>query len=288
MDTPSTIQTPVTTPGVSMGRGDPERAERPAQNGWLHPRFVACLLLMIASIAAMYLIPLMQNLAPRKLPLPLRKPLYLLDKAKLAPEYDLHPSQPDPFSHEMLETLGTDEYLNWNVISKRSERSSPTYIANVVVTYYTGQPDMVPHIPQDCMGASGWTLERETRAPLHIRGVGAPDDTIEAAVCEFSPPGGARDRNIRRTVLYFFYTNGAYKNDRLGVRLAQSSLSDKYAFYSKIELTFMDDTGRRMASRDETVEAAEPLLQKLLPALLASHYQNWADIKNDKPPVVGQ
>lgn len=268
---------------------EPERAPAPPSlNGWTHPRFLTCVVLLIAFIGAMYLIPLMRNLAPRKLPLPLRQPLYRLDKAKLAPEYDLHPSQPETFSHEMLETLGTDQYWSWNWIAKRVDRSSPTYIANVVVTYYTGQPDMVPHVPQDCMAASGWNLERESRATVQVPGVGAPNDQIELAACEFTPPSGARDRSVRRTVLYFFYTNGRYENDRLGVRLAQSSLQDKYAYYSKIEMGFEDDGGHRWASRDESVAAAEMLLRKLLPALLADHFQDWTDIRNGRQPIVAQ
>jgi hypothetical protein len=51
----------------------------------------------------------------------------------------------------------------------------------------------------------------------------------------------------------------------------------RHAYYAKIELTFMDDpenprTAPLPAGREESLAAAGPLLQKLLPVLLADHF----------------
>lgn len=280
MNSPTTIRTPA---GPELS---PSHAARPApaRKGWTEPRYLACVGLLAAFIAVLLMIP-----APaRKLGLPLKQPLYLLDKTKLGPEYELSPVQPEPFSHETIDTLGTEEYLSWNIIARHAARDSAAAVANVFVTYYTGQPDMVPHVPQDCMSASGFQLKRESADHVTVRGVAAPQDQVPLAVCEFTPPQGARSASGERTVMYFFLCNGEYQTDRYGVRLAQSkNLTGRYAYYAKIELTFMDESGRRSAKRDEAVAAAGPLLQKLLPALLAGHFQDWAAIQRGAAPVVG-
>ena len=61
-------------------------------------------------------------------------------------------------------------------------------MAKVFVSYYTGQPDMVPHIAEVCMVAGG--LEPEGKpgtAFVQVPGVGAPDDRIPVRVVTARP-----------------------------------------------------------------------------------------------------
>lgn len=283
----SLVDAQATPPPTTAARSPKAREPvRNMWNGWARPRFLACIAVMLVAGFSLYVLPKMFDLTPHKLSLPLRQPLDRLDKALLAPEYGLHASQPDPFSGETIETLGTDQYLSWNLVCRGRDRSDAAYLSNVVVTYYTGQPDMVPHVPQECMQATGFQLEHEWTDTIQVTGVGAPGDQIKIKVCEFSPAQGGADRSSWRRVLYLFYCNGRFETERLGVQIAQANFKDKYAYYSKIELNFFGESGHRNATREESVAAAQPLLQKLLPALLAHHYQNWADITAGKAPVI--
>src|SRR5690606_28431599 len=73
----------------------------------------------------------------QKEPLALRKPLHLLSVAKLGPEYGLHPRQPEPLSGDLVENLGTEQYLDWRLIDRGRSPDDPAYLARLFITYYT-------------------------------------------------------------------------------------------------------------------------------------------------------
>ena len=79
--------------------------------------------------------------------------------------------------------------------------------------------------------------------------------------------------------MYFFYANGRYVTTRSAVRLAIHDPADRYAFYMKLELSFTDASGRRMATEDQTVAAARRLLEKLMPILWRDHLPDWEALK---------
>jgi hypothetical protein len=262
-------------------------AARPGRR-WCSARYVAGLLLLLVSAASMQAVARVLRLYTTKLPVPLRQPLDRLDRGKLLPEYSLHPIPVPPLREETLETLGTRELLDWYLVDAARPRGDPERVAHVFITYYTGRPDMVPHVPDECWTAGG---QEQAAAPetieLEVPGAGAPQDRIPARLLRFrsAPRRGALGLSGGEpgppvTVVYFFLTNGRYVTTRNSVRLAQSNLWDRYAYYSKIELVFGDDyPPRRFADRDQSIHAAARLLRKLMPILLADHYADWESLQ---------
>jgi hypothetical protein len=225
----------------------------------------------------------------QKQPVPLKRALAAMDPRKLMPEYELHAFQDEPLSHDMLETLGTDEYLAWRIVDRNREWPDPACVAHLFVSYFTGKPDLVPHVPEECIQAGGANLVGlpET-VEIPVPGVGAPQDRIAVRVLTFEaargggaalPAGPAGVDTFR--VLYFFHVNGKYRTTRYEVRLAQKSLFDKYAYYAKIEVRFGDHAGRQHADRDQSVAALGPLLRKIMPILLEDHLADWEALNSD-------
>ncbi len=259
-------------------------------------RYLVCLGLLIVSAVGMRLLAVRMQWFLDKAPLPLRKPLSLLDQSALRPWYELAAVQPPPLDEDLLENLGTREYLNWYLVDRRRRPSDPTYLARLFVTYHTGKPDMVPHNPRECLAAGGWTLVDDRTETFEIRRPGDGVVRIPVSVLRFEPPGPQSvwsldtGQNPSLTVVYFFYANGRYMTTRAAVRAAIHNPADRYAFYMKVEISFTDASGRRMAGPDETVAAARRLLEKLMPILWRDHLPDpdAARPTNDEPAQGGR
>jgi hypothetical protein len=223
----------------------------------------------------------------RKEAVPLRKSLAALDRNRLGPEYTLHAVPPATIPDEVIESLGTEEFANLRLVDLSKERGDPTSVAHLFVTYYTGKPDMVPHVPDECYQAGGYDPLGAQSAELHVPGVGAEGDRIPVRVLAFGLRGegllatAPKAEQQRMYVMYFFNTNGAYVTTRNQVRLKTASLFDKYAYYAKIEGRFTDYSMQRTAGEQESVAAMEKLMRKVMPILLEEHFADWAKLKEE-------
>ena len=256
-------------------------------------RFYACVAILLLVAVGMQAASGILGTYFRKAPLPLKRSLDLLDQSKLRPEYAPHRIQPAPLSHEAVVNLGTEEYLNWNLTDQRCERGDPTEMARLLITYHTGGPGLVPHRPKECHAAGGEELVNETLIEVSVRDCDDVEHTFPVSVLEFElprrraagVPGGSSEPQ-RLVVAYFFYVNGRYVTTRTSVRRAVSNLWDRFAYYSKIEISFSDDSFRRFPDREQAVAATERLLQRLMPILWEDHYQDWEAIESGAPPVI--
>jgi hypothetical protein len=249
------------------------------------PRFYVCFSILLLSAFTLQGLAAALNLYLRKAPVPLRAPLYAMDQTKLAPEFELHPIQPEPLPHEAVSALGTEEYLQWDLVDVSLPSSDPVRSPHVFITYYTGQPDPVPHTPDNCIATSGWRIVSSRTELVPVPGAGAPDDLVPVRVLEAEPPVppragvlGADQELPRRTVLYFFHVNGRYRTQRDEVRWVQANLLERYAYYAKIEISFTDGARRQFASREQSLSALPRLLGKLLPILLNDHFADWEQL----------
>jgi hypothetical protein len=220
----------------------------------------------------------------QKQPLPLKKSLYQLDVSKLLPEFELHPKQPPPLDHDTIETLGTEHYHGWNLVNRGLGKTDPARWCNVFVTYHTGKPDMVPHNPKECQQAGGLSLEGEHIVDFTVE-AGGRKLVIPVSLLEFGVPGAPLGSQ-RRIVAYFFWTNGRFVTERIQVRRAMQNLSDRYAYYTKVEMWFGNPEQRLVADFESTKKAVAVLLGKLMPVLMSDHYQEWDAIRAGAPPIV--
>ena len=226
----------------------------------------------------------------RKSALPLKRSLGELDPARLLPEYRPNRVQPPPLSEELIENLGTREYLQLNLVDQERNRSDPTALAHVFITYHTGQPDPVPHNPEECRSAAGMIKRSGTNIEVSVPGPDGREQVIPVSVLEFELPKqevqlSRNGRVAHQFVAYFFYANGHYATTRTGVRFAISNIWDRYAYYSKIEVSFSGVDGREYADRQQTIDATRRLLRKLMPILWEDHYQAWEAIEQGASPV---
>ena len=175
-------------------------------------------------------------------------------------------------SPEEVEALGTEEYIQW-VFSDTSveNRDNPLAVVTVFLTYYTGAPDQVPHIPNVCYLGSGFSIKDDYGISFSMPALGDLGKDVPLQVVTFEKAG--MFRRLSPTVCYLFSVNGKLKGSRDAVRLALSNPRDRYAYFSKIEVRF----GRGFVDPppEEVVRAAKEVMSTLLPILVNNHYPEW-------------
>jgi hypothetical protein len=249
-----------------------------------------CVGILLAAAASMQGLASYFEVTFHKSATPLQRPLIAMDIGKLSPEYKLNAIQPPPINEEVLASLGTEEYLQWNLDDLDVPRDDPTRLAHLFITYYD-KPDAAPHNPKECYAAAGADLVDETHVTIETPGPHGDAVQIPVCVLEFarrsrSPLIGSQSDSVQ-VVAYFFYANGKYETTRYGVRTAIAGLRDKYAYYSKIEVSFSDArSGAKLADREETIRATRKLLRKVMPILWSDHYQDWEALKSGAAPIV--
>lgn len=232
-----------------------------------------------------------------KKPVPLRHTLILLPATMGT--WELFHEDP-PLSAEMLEALGTEQYISRIYRDTTWPENEPGSLARLHVAYYTGTADTVPHVPDRCFVAGGMvgldkgsaTLELEgdayRPAPGEAEGflypaqLGShtriPSRTIEATTFTF-----ADAKNTQRTenVLYFFVANGKFLASPDMVRLHGFDPRDRYSYYCKVEVQLLGVSDKQLAA-----ERAEALLAHALPEIMAC-LPDWVEVTEGRWPRDG-
>ena len=244
----------------------------------------------------------------RKESVPLRRTLNTIDD-DLGPwdraiGKDGEPKPDSIFGMEMIEGLGTDLYLDR--LLANGDRQ-----INVHVAYYTGMIDDVPHVPERCWDANGMTqsmspqiydldlviegatvedspLNRATGEPyprVDVVNLGKPVPVhlpigdAKMTVTQFDPD--SKKPRFKQVGGYFFIANGRMAPSARDVRMMAFDPSEKYAYYCKIQLSYLttiqsgdsDD-----AAVEEFLEIAEDLIPRLLPEVM-NCLPDWPSIE---------
>jgi hypothetical protein len=210
--------------------------------------------------------------------IPCRKPLCQMDRDSLGPYRFLQASTlPGTF----LAALGTDNYLSWLVEDSRADRGSPVRYAYIFVTYDTGKATLVPHTPDVCMRGAGYEPKQAHENKTIPVAALAPGETeVPVRVLTFVKSDVCDREEL--TVIYTFHCNGQFTASRTRVRQLINNPLDRYAYFSKVEVSFSGrPTGQGGASREESVEAARDLLNYLLPVLRQDHYPDWEAVRRE-------
>ncbi len=214
-------------------------------------------------------------------------------------------NESEPLSPDEIKGLGTEMYISRfyvdttvNDIDEKDfmrGRFTPGSIIRLHIAYYTGTPDTVPHVPQQCYVAGG-------RQPLGIdtvrlnlcdtcrpdpdsryvlattsdgTSVRLPRDHTDATVFSYMSP---ERRNSTEHVTYFFVANGKFLVDQNAVRLHGFDPRDEYSYYCKVEVL-------PWLVSDSEISGAlvESFLKSFMPEIMAC-LPDWVEVEQGRWP----
>jgi len=193
----------------------------------------------------------------------------------------------------MLEELGTRSYLDRTYAIDGDPNKGALHVH---VAYYTGTIDAVPHIPERCWAVGGLELtqnsepakldiDRSKWRPSRVEGYFTSDvvDAVTADIESVTMPVGdviattiefqnPKSPKVRQVGGYFFIANGKLESSSYGVRRAAFNLTDRYAYYCKVQVTkkglVEDEDGSLIGPfKDETTELLGALLPEVMRCL---------------------
>lgn len=255
----------------------------------LQPAFMVCAIILAVSAASKEVVIRTLGVQLTKLPISLKSPFDQMDEKKLAP-YVVRNKQKIT-NRDVLESLGTEEYLQWTLEDANAPAESPTRFCSLFITYYTGNPDMVPHVPDECyvgggnqrvsaeeividaISYPGWKPAAQTAMPASV--------PMQYVVFSHQEKNGLTPET-RFSVQYLFKANGQYCGSRTETRtVLGKNFFCKYSYFAKIEWKFygFDYSGMINPDKTQTLEASRKLLSIMIPVLEDDHWPDWEKAK---------
>jgi hypothetical protein len=254
---------------------------------YMEPSFLICVLVLAIAGASKSVVIQKMGIQLTKLAIPLEKPFDQMDETLLLPYKVVNKS--DIKNKDIIESLGTEEYIQWIIEDTQIQESSPVKYCSLFVTYYTGDPDQVPHVPEECYVGGGHQIVSSKSVKLKINPPvpACPEipDEINIRYSVFSgDSSNAWQLSTEYPVLYFFKVNGDYASGRTETRRVMGeNFFGKYSYFSKVEWKFF---GNRSGStfypiKEETIVAAsEKLLSVFLPVMEREHWPDWKSLSS--------
>ena len=215
-------------------------------------------------------------------------------------------------SSEIVEVLGTENYLSRDYILKGTEGTKDLVVMEIHAAYYTGMIDTVPHVPERCfvgggmqqsessknyvlnMDTGSWRVDRSV--PAELAGLAGELYSVRLSNNRlWTDAPGIRVRLPRdvtpesglvmrcsefligdgRKIYagYFFIANGGTKANANEVRTLAFNLTDDYAYYLKIQINSMTAD-----SMESFVDQAGLLVGELIGELMRCT-PNWVKVQ---------
>ncbi len=247
---------------------------------YLKPVFIVCVAILLSAAVAKEWVIWKLGVHMVKEAISLQHPLDDMDVAALAP-FELNKNDRIQ-NRDVVESLGTEEYLRWILEDTEAASNSPTRYCSLFITYYTGNPDRVPHVPDECYVGGGNT--RESVATVAIKNARPDHKDLGFQYLVFSNIDRETMREEIFSVQYFFHANGEYSKNRTETRwILGSNWLSKYSYFCKVEWRFYggDSYGRVNPDKEQTAVASEKLMKVLLPELEKNHWPDWEKINNE-------
>lgn len=243
---------------------------------YMQPAFLICAAVLAIAGGSMSIAIESFGVHLKKHPLPLKKPLDLLDEEALAPYKVVSKEKID--NADVIEELGTEDYIQWDLEDPDAAPDSPVRKCRLFITYY-GLPDRVPHVPDECYVGFGYQRLASGIATFEVDKDGA-SEKLRGRYAVFSGTSSSYwQSSAKFSVLYLFNTNGLYAGSRADARFTLNrNIRGKYSYFSKIEWKFFNSTGfgaQVYPSKEEAVAASKKLLTVLLPILEREHWPDW-------------
>ena len=240
---------------------------------YLKPAFLICAAFLLIAASSKSVIIKKLGLITEKLAIPLQKPLEDMDFDAIGP-YKLI-SQQRIENHDIIEELGTEEYLQCLIEDTEAAPESPTRICSLFITYYTGNPDTVPHVPDECYVGGG---NKQVGKDLIGLKIPIQNETIELNASRVTFERKKRsewDATSTFSRLYFFKVNGEYSNGKQMTRaIMGKNLFGKYSYFSKVEWEFKGVRGVS-PDKEQIIEASQKIFSSILPILENNHWPDW-------------
>ncbi len=153
----------------------------------------------------------------------------------------------------------------------------PDAVVSLAVTYYTGGVDTVAHIPERCYVADGWLPKEDPENVMWDMGPGrlnskpGGDQRIAVRFLNFEDQTGAK--RVTKRVAYFFFANGVYESDPVGVRETLQDLRVRHGFYSKVELMTL------ISDHDQCAKVMSGFLTTVMPEIERC-YPDWNSVEH--------
>lgn len=249
---------------------------------YLQPAFLICALLLFAACLGKKAVIEYTGVILTKIPVELKKSFDEMDRGQLAPYIIIEEMKIT--NKEILESLGTDDYIQWVLEDMEVSVNSPTRYCSLFITYY-GMPDRVPHVPEECYIGSGSVQEDSKAVTLTLE---SSPESIDIKLLDFKTHNtGVYASESKFSRMYFFRVNDDYVNGRTAVRNVLSmNLFGRHSFFSKIEWEFLGPGKSRANPSDEQiVKASEKLLSKILPVLGNEHWPVIKEIVSEEKNI---
>lgn len=204
----------------------------------------------------------------------------------------------------MVESLGTNFYLDRQYAIDGDPAKG---LINLHIAYYTGMVDAVPHVPERCWGAAGLTMVNQPTTVLlpvdrskwdlnsgvkslatgetyprvqvvdpvtrRAEMVLLPVGETEASVTVFQDEKSPEHRLVGG---YLFIANGRLTPSPYVVRTYAFDLSNRYAYYCKVQFSAVLPDDGKVVDRWKTLTA--DLFAELLPILMR-RLPDWAALE---------
>jgi hypothetical protein len=167
-------------------------------------------------------------------------------------------------THDVQKMMEGKNVLEQKVILGQLQRRKPTAVLQFSMTYYTGKPDTVAHIPERCYVGDGFDPVDPDTETWQVG-----DRRLEVRHITFQSTAANRGNH---NVAYFFHTNGHYESDSLRVRATLQNLFARYGYYSKAELMCVTP-GKEQEGKKERLESQQAMadfLNRALPSFEAA------------------
>ena len=241
-------------------------------------RFLVCLAIVLLGAGALEISIKALKIHLAKRPAELRKPLASLP-TKLGSFEALEIEDPNTgkmvtdreLPEEFIHALQTNVYLDRSYGDTETAKGL-TPMVEVFSTYYTGKPDLVPHVPERCQAAAGYTQTGSETFEVEVAGVGLPDNKLMVRATSFSGTDPKTGQGKSFAIIYIFVANGKYfdywEDVRWHLNAPQAYFRDKYSYYGFFRLTFPQSN-----DKTQCIATAEKFLKLAVPEMI----QIWPD-----------
>jgi len=221
-------------------------------------------------------------------------------------------------STEIVEVLGTENYVSRDYLLKESEGTKKPIVVELHAAYYTGMIDTVPHVPERCFVGGG--LQQSESSQNHVLPMNTESWRVDGSVPpelsgltgelysvrlsnnrKWTDAPGVRVRLPRDVTPetkitmrcsefivgkgqkiysgYFFIANGGTKANANDVRTLAFNLSDDYAYYLKVQINCVT-----AESMDDFIEYSGLILGDLIGEIMRCT-PDWVRVQQGLYPV---